>query len=230
MSKKISVIISVYNGENYLSNAIESVLQQDYDDKEIIVIDDGSIDGTQEVIREFGKKVISIYQKNRGLGAGRNAGVKASSGDYIAFLDHDDVWAPGKLSKQMDIMLSSHNDPLVFSQVKQFICPSLSEAERIRLIVNQSVLPGYIAGTLLISKERFAQVGYFIEENQVGEFIEWYLRALEKNVPIVLLNELGLYRRVHNSNMGRQQDLYKRSDYLKILKASLDRRRTIINY
>jgi glycosyltransferase involved in cell wall biosynthesis len=226
---KISVIISVYNGENYLRHAIESVLDQDYDNKEIIVLDDGSTDRTSEIAQQFGEQVIYIYQANKGLGAGRNTGLKASSGNYIAFLDHDDVWAPGKLSKQMDIMLSSHNDPLIFSHVQQFICPSLSEHERKRLSVNQTVMPGYIAGTLLISRERFEQVGYFIEEKQVGEFIEWYLRALEQNVPISLLNQIGLYRRVHTSNMGRQQDLYKRTDYLKILKASLDRRRSLTN-
>jgi glycosyltransferase involved in cell wall biosynthesis len=226
---KISVIISVYNGENYLRNAIESALQQDYADKEILVVDDGSTDRTAEIAQQFGEKLIYIYQANKGLGAGRNTGFNASSGNYIAFLDHDDVWEKEKLSRQMNLMLSSHNDPLIFSQVQQFICPSLSEDERKRLSVNQTVMPGYIAGTLLISRERFKQVGYFIEEKQVGEFIEWYLRALEQNVPISLINQVGLYRRVHNSNMGRQQDLYKRTDYLKILKASLDRRRSLIN-
>ena len=226
MDRKISVILPVWNGEKYLAEAIESVLGQDYPDIELIVIDDGSTDNTQKIIERYRNQILSFAQENRGLGASRNLGIARSSGSYLAFLDHDDRWVNRKLSVQMEAMLASDaQDPLIFSHVQQFICPSLSEEEKKRLSVNLSILPAYFAGTLLMSKKRFHQIGPFVEQKQLGEFVEWYLRALELKIPIQMLKDLTLHRRVHAHNMGRQKELYQRTDYLRILKASLDRRR-----
>lgn len=224
MDSRISVIIAVWNGEKYLRKAIESALEQDYPNIEMIVVNDGSTDGTQQVIDAFGSRIRSLHQENRGLGAARNRGIEASTGNYIAFLDHDDYWEKGKLSLQIK-QWRLEQDPLVFSFVKQFICSSLEEEEKRKLSVNEIPMPGYIAGTLLISKKRFYEVGPFIEEKEVGEFIDWFLRAKERQLPIAIIPEITLYRRVHQNNMGRQKELYKQTHYLKILKASLDRRR-----
>ena len=143
MHPKISIIISVYNGENYLAEAIQSALDQDYPNTEIIVMNDGSTDNTSRIIDSFGTRAIGIYQENRGLGAARNAGVSKASGEYLAFLDHDDLWVPHKLSCQLKLIQSSPLDPLVFSMAKQFICTRLSSSERDRLKLTQEVLPGY---------------------------------------------------------------------------------------
>lgn len=226
--KMISVIIPVWNGEKYLRESIESALSQDYPDKEVIVVNDGSTDRTQEVIEQFGGRIRTLTQENKGLGASRNAAIQIATGEYLAFLDHDDRWASSKLTLQMRAMLASEEDPLIFSYTKQFICPTMTEEESQKVIVNQDALPGYIAGTLLISQKRFHQIGRFLEEKkQLGEFIEWYLRALEQKAPILMLDEVTLYRRIHQDNMGRR-DLSRRGDYLKILKSSLDRRRALI--
>lgn len=220
---KVSVIIAVWNGENYLREAIESALAQDYANKEIIAVDDGSTDKTQEILESFGASIRVIHQPNQGLGAARNTGIRAATGTYLSFLDHDDIWERSKLSLQMARI--DETDPLVFSYVKQFICPSLSPEERKRLHVNEEGLPANFAGNLLLSKKRFLEVGPFFEKKTVGEFVDWYARAVEANVPIVTLPEITLYRRVHSHNMGRRRDSYDRSEYLKILKNSLDRRR-----
>jgi glycosyltransferase involved in cell wall biosynthesis len=223
--KKISVIMPIWNGEKYAKEAIASVLNQDYPEKEVIVVDDGSTDQTAALVRQFGSLVKMVTQENKGLGASRNAAMQVATGEYFAFLDHDDIWTPRKLTQQMHALLISRNDPLVFSLVEQFICPTMTDEERKRVFVQPGALPGYIAGTLLLSKSRFEQVGPFLEEKKLlGEFIEWYSRALEAEVPILMLDEVTLYRRIHQDNMGRR-DLSRRGDYLKILKASLDRRR-----
>jgi len=220
---KISVILPVWNGEQYLAEAIDSVLAQDYANKELIVVDDGSTDNTSAIIEKYAPHIRSITQINSGLGASRNSAIRIATGDYFAFLDHDDYWTKDKLSLQMQAL--TKDDPLIFSHVKQFICPTLSKEERNKLLVNESPLPGYIAGTLLISRERFFQIGPFLEERKLlGEFIEWYLRAHELNIPMHMLPQVLLHRRVHKDNMGRR-DLSRRTDYLRILKASLDRRR-----
>lgn len=222
---KISVILSVYNGQNYVREAIDTVLAQDYPNVELVVVNDGSTDHTAQIIEAYADRLLLITQVNKGLGAGRNAGVQASNGDYLSFIDHDDCWESCKLTRQMELIASSSEDPLVFTNVRQFICPTLTEEERLRLRVPGESMPGFIAGTLLLSRSRFNEVGRFFEINQVGEFVDWYLRAQEKRLPIQMMDDVLLYRRIHKTNMGRQAEAYDRQAYLRILKASLVRRR-----
>lgn len=95
----VSIIIITYNDRKYVGEAIESALAQTYKDYEIIVVDDGSSDNTSEVLAEFGDQVTVIYQENRGLSAARNTGIRASKGEYVAFIDADNVWMPAMLEK-----------------------------------------------------------------------------------------------------------------------------------
>lgn len=222
----ISVILSVYNGQNYVKEAIESVLAQDYSNIELVLVNDGSTDNTENILETYSDRTILISQSNKGLGSGRNSGIKASSGHYIAFIDHDDFWEPNKLRAQLEEIVCSAEDPLVFSHVRQFICPTLNEFERSKLRVPDEPMPGFIAGTLLLSRSRFNQVGDFFETNQVGEFVDWYLRAQDKMVPVKMLSDVLLNRRIHKTNMGRQTGAYQRQGYLRVLKAGLVRRRS----
>ena len=97
----VSVILPVYNGQTYLAQALDSALVQDYPNTEFIVVDDGSTDGTAEVLRGFGNRIHVLHQANGGPQRARNAGLAAARGEYIAFLDADDVWLQGKLSAQV---------------------------------------------------------------------------------------------------------------------------------
>jgi glycosyltransferase involved in cell wall biosynthesis len=101
---RVSVIIPTYCRAALLCEAIESVLRQDIDGCEIIVIDDGSTDDTRERVRDFSGRVRYLHQENQGLSTARNTGIAAASGDYIAFLDDDDWWMPGKLALQLQIL------------------------------------------------------------------------------------------------------------------------------
>lgn len=229
MHKVVSVILPVYNGEKYLAEALESVFSQDYPYLEVIVVDDGSTDRTWEVMQRFAGKIKTVRQQNRGLGASRNAAIQICQGEYFAFLDHDDYWEKTKISKQMQILLAEkEKDPLLFTHVKQFFCPTLTKEEKSKIWFDETEQPGYFAGTLLVSRKRFQEIGCFLEEKVLGEFVDWYLRALEKKIPVQVFPETMLYRRVHQQNMGRQKEQYNRTDYLKILKASLARRRQTV--
>ena len=98
---RVSVVIPTYSRAEFVREAIESVLQQDYADVELIVVDDGSRDDTAAVVGAFGPAVRYLWQENRGVSAARNYGVTASTGGLIAFLDSDDLWAPRKVSAQV---------------------------------------------------------------------------------------------------------------------------------
>lgn len=113
---KVSVIIPTYNREEFICETIQSVLDQTYKDFEIIVVDDGSTDNTKKKLEIFGSKIKLIEQKNSERAVARNNGVKNSSGNYIAFLDSDDIWVKDKLEKQVDILDSNKDIILVYGQ------------------------------------------------------------------------------------------------------------------
>jgi Glycosyltransferases involved in cell wall biogenesis len=104
---KVSVIITVYNIAQYLSEAIDSVLKQSFKDFEIIIVDDGSIDDTREVVNKYLERDLRInyiYQENKGPGAARNTGIKAAKGQYVAFLDGDDVLTQESLAERIALL------------------------------------------------------------------------------------------------------------------------------
>jgi len=117
MAHKVSVIIPTYNRGHYIAQAIDSVFSQSFHDYEIIVIDDGSTDNTQEVLKKFEGKITSIHQENQGISKTRNRAIEASHGEYIAFLDSDDYWAPEKLEIQVEILDSHPKVGIVYSRM-----------------------------------------------------------------------------------------------------------------
>ncbi len=98
---KVSVIIPTYNREKFVAKAIESVLNQTFNDIEVIVVDDGSTDGTRWTLERYKDKIHYVYQENAGVSAARNTGIEAAKGEWLAFLDSDDEWTPEYLAKQI---------------------------------------------------------------------------------------------------------------------------------
>jgi glycosyltransferase involved in cell wall biosynthesis len=116
---KVSVIIPTYNRASLLRHAIESVLGQTYDDYELIIVDDGSTDNTAEVVaRNSSDKIIYVHQQNRGRSAARNHGIRIATGEYIAFLDSDDMFLSAKLESQVKVLDDNPAIGLVYSHAK----------------------------------------------------------------------------------------------------------------
>ncbi len=229
MTKKndISAIIPVFNCERYLAEAIDSVLSQSYAAGEVIVIDDGSTDNSAAAAKRFGPAVKYFYQENAGLGAARNRGVSAASGEYLAFLDSDDLWEKEKLLLQISAFEKDPELDCVFGRVRQFHCPTLNEAEKRRWAYSAEFLDGYIAGTMMIKKGSFLKYGAFSDALILGEFLDWYFRAKDGGLQERMIPEVVMNRRLHGKNMViRERD--SRSDYLKVIKAALDRRRSAV--
>ncbi len=220
----VSVVIPVYNGERYLAEAIESVLGQLYRPLELLVVDDGSSDGSAEVAGRYDTCVRLIRAPHEGLAAARNRGAEAAEGFYLAFLDADDLWTPGKLPLQVARLQSDAALDAAFGAVEHFYSPELDQAARGAIACPVGAMPGYHAGAMLIRREAFRRVGPFQTCWQVGEFIDWYLRAQEAGLVSVMLPEVVMRRRLHATNLGLRARA-ARVDYARILKAALDRRR-----
>jgi glycosyltransferase involved in cell wall biosynthesis len=107
MAVKVSIIIPVYNAELTIARAINSVLNQGFDSREVIAVDDGSTDRSFSILQTYGEEIRILRQANRGAAAARNTGAKAAAGEYLAFLDADDAWLPGKLQVCVDAMDAS---------------------------------------------------------------------------------------------------------------------------
>ncbi len=221
----ISVMIGVYNAERYLAEAIDSVFAQSYRPLELIVVDDGSEDGSGEVARRYGAALTYARQENAGNGSARNHAVRLASGELLAFLDADDRFVPGKLEHQFAALQADPTLDMVFGHVREFVSPELTEVQRatVRPPAPQP-LPWPAPNLMLIRRESFARVGPFSESVKVGVTVDWYARAAEAGLRSAMLPEVVLERRLHLTNNGlRERD--SRQQYLHVLKAALDRRR-----
>lgn len=218
----VSVIIPVYNGEPFLGEALESVLGQTYRPIEAIVIDDGSTDGSEEVVRRFAS-VRYIYQPHQGAGSARNHGLKLAQGAFVAFLDADDVWLTEKLTLQIAAFTADPQLDLVFGHVQQFRSAKSDSTPESHEEVGPA-MPGLIPTTMLAKCEAFSRVGLFELKWRIGEFIDWYSRAVEQELKAKMLPNVVAFRRLHGSNLSLQEKEH-RSEYVHILKQALDRRR-----
>jgi len=118
--KTVSVIIPTYNYGRFIAEAIDSVLAQTYPLLEIIVVDDGSTDDTPRIAAAYGDRIRYIRQQNAGVGAARNAGIAAARGEYVAFLDSDDIWLPEKIAKQLALFEADPELGLVHCGIEKF--------------------------------------------------------------------------------------------------------------
>ena len=218
---EISVVIPAHNAERYIGEAVESALMQVPRPMETIVVDDGSTDGTAAALARFSTQIIYVRQDRRGAAAARNEGVRLSRGEFIAFLDADDVWLPGKLASQVRAFELDPSLDLVFAHVRQFLSPELAAGEYAR---DSAPVPGRLSGAMLIRASSFLKVGEFSTQFAAGEFIDWYNRAREAGLKEAMLPEVFYRRRIHRSNQGLL-DPSGRQDYLKVIKQALDRRR-----
>ena len=223
---QITVIIPVYNGAQYLTEAIESVIAQTYAADEVIIIDDGSTDGSADIVKRFSPTVHYHWQPNGGAGAARNRGVSLAHGAFLAFLDADDLWLRDKLARQVAALESDRSLDMVFGQVQQFYSPELDEATRRGIRIPVETSAGAIPSAMLVKREAFLRVGPFRTDVQLGEFIDWHSRAMEGGLKSISLPEVVTKRRIHLTNLGtRQRD--SRGDYLRVLKSAIDRRKNL---
>jgi len=224
MDNLVSVVIPTHNGQRYLAATLDSVLAQQHRPLEIVVVNDGSTDCTAQIVRGYAPEVRLIEQEQRGHPAARNVGIRAAAGEFLGFLDHDDLWSPDKLERQMACFERNPALDLVFGHILNFFTPEMPPEERKRLAVPLHPLPGLLQGAMLARRRSFDRVGVFSEERQTGDFLDWYGRALLAQMNVEMLPETVVYRRIHANNYQRM-DKHRVSEYLHAVKDLLERRR-----
>ncbi|OPY79208.1 MAG: putative glycosyltransferase EpsJ [Syntrophorhabdus sp. PtaU1.Bin153] len=187
----VSVVITTFNRRSFLREAVLSVLAQDYRDKEIIVVDDGSMDNSYEEVR--GLNVRYIWQRNGGISSARNTGIAVSKGDYLAFLDVDDLWKKRKLSEQMGRMTEgaspvSYTDEIWIRNGKW-----LNQRQRHKKYsgyIFEQCLPLCIISpsSVVVKREIFDDVGLFDESLPVCEDYDMWLRIASK-YPVLFVDK-----------------------------------------
>ena len=219
----ISVIIPCYNAEAYLAEAIGSALRQGAGPLEVIVIDDGSTDGSGCVAQRSAAPLRYQRQARAGIGAARNRGAELAGGRYIAFLDADDVWPDASLGLRLDAMRASPGTACVFGAVEEFVSPELGGEARAAL-PTAPAQPARLAGSMLIEREAFARVGLFDPGLVVGETLDWVARAEDAGIVMQTVDAVVLRRRIHRDNTVTREKA-RQSDYLRVLRGALARRR-----
>ncbi len=218
----VSVILPVHNGARYVAEAIQSVLDQEYQPLECIVVDDGSTDASADIVARY--PVQYIRQVQRGPGAARNAGVQASRGALLAFLDQDDQWAPDKLSAQVDALRSNPGTGYVTTLQESRLEEGIGRPSWIteaQLRDNSGLFPGM----LLATRKTFEKVGPFREELRASSDADWFFRANDLAIPHVRIMKPLLIRRIHEGNQSRDVGTTHR-ELLRIARESIARKST----
>jgi len=220
MNPRVSVIIPTYNYGHYLSEAINSVLSQTLPIDEIIVVDDGSTDNTEEIVGTFGDKVIYVRKGNAGLSAARNTGIERSTGDLVAFLDADDIWYPEKTEKQVALFEVDESIGMVYSCVREFEsdtgetvttwCEGKEGWMADDLLRFEGAAVSAIGSTGLVKREVFETIGNFDTNLKHSEDWDFSYR-LARKYKLGLVREVLVDYRNHGQNMHMNVSLMERS-------------------
>jgi len=214
----VSIIIPVYNGASYLSEAIDSALSQTYGNCEVIVINDGSKDNTEEIALSYGNKIRYFAKENGGVSTALNLGIENMLGEYFSWLSHDDIYYPNKIEKQInalrecgDMTLISWGDFDLFDEnTKRIHKMRFSEMDNEALLMDSifPLLKSYIGGcSLLIHRLQFKRVGMFKPELRYTQDYELWFRML-RGQKTIYINE-PLYKLRTHSEQGTKLEMSK---------------------
>lgn len=212
----VSVIIHTYNNEKFIGETIESVLNQTYDDYEIIVVDDGSVDGTRDALLPYMQKIRYHYKENGGIASAKNACISLSKAVFIAFLDHDDLWVPDKLRIQMECFNKNPQIGLVYAKYTSF-----RDGKELRTkpekgysgwIFKKLLAKSFIqTSTVVVKRECLNAVGPYDESFALGDEYDMFLRISEKFQCGFVDKGLTRYR-IHDTNASENNFLFDKDN------------------
>jgi len=221
----VSIVMPVYNGAAFIAEGIGSILAQAHRPLEIIVVDDGSTDDSAAIVKSFGEPVRCHCQVNGGPPVARNSGLDLARGEIIGFLDADDLFAHDKLALQLR-RLAAHPDCDVVLGRNQYqqLVPDQGAKPRFQKMQMEGDHLALQLGCALFRRSVFDRVGRFDETNRICDDWDWFMRAREQGVGLLLHRDVVLHQRLHEANITRQRTIAA-SCQLLMFKRSLDRRR-----
>ena len=215
---EVSVIVPMRDAARFIDDALDSIVgQRDIapGTLEVIVVDNGSTDDSvARVERRRDRRVRLLSEPQRGAAAARNLGIAGASGRYLAFLDADDRWRPAKLAPQITALERDAGADLVFGH---FVTIDHSGRP-----LGDAPAPAFSLGTLLARRDSFSRVGPLTTRFEVGEFIDWFTRAEDAGLRHLMLADVMLERRVHQTNTTAHRAA--RADYARVVRLAVRRR------
>ena len=213
----VSVIIAVHDGEQTLAAAIESLLGQDYSPFEVIVVDDGSVDGTPEIVQSF-ERVRYLRQENAGAAAARNTALSLANGTFVANFDSDDLLPPTRLSVQANHLVEHPEVGCVFGRQEWLNAPPWLARDKVYGDVD-----GIPLSSAMFRRDVLLELGGYDTSFVVGEDTDVLIRMRERGIEYAVLPEIVLYRRYHEGSLTTTRNAQEQ--LLRSLRAKLDRQR-----
>ena len=222
----VSVVVPVYNRERFLDECLESVFAQEHRPIEVIVVDDGSTDSSVERAEAWGDRVRLIRRSNGGPSAARNTGIDAARGDFIAFIDSDDLWLPGLLTKQLGVFAEAPQTDICVARAQNFWMPELADEEaRYRDHPMSKPFGGYVGQACMVRREVFERFSRWDEKQLHGETMVWFQACIDAGAVFHEIPEVFVRRRFHTSNLTRVEVTDARDGLFAYLKMRVDRRK-----
>jgi len=220
---KLSVIIPCFNAGQYLVQAVASVREQQASfslTTEIIVIDDGSTDGCVEHLQGSDLKI--LHQDHQGASAARNYGMKEATGDYLLFLDADDVLVNDAIELLYQKLMQKENTAVALGMAEEFISEEIDAKTAAELPKKEVPFGAFLSGCCFGKKEELLKVGFFDTSlNQAGETVDYLARLRNSGLSVVQLDKVTVRRRIHLTNSGRVLMQGQMQDYATIIRRRL---------
>lgn len=220
----VSVVVPAFNSAEFIAGTLTSVYEQTYKNMQVIVVDDGSTDETAKLVGAT--DATCIYQQNAGAPAARNRGLQECRGEYIAFLDSDDVWLPTKIERQLVFLQNNRADGFVVCRMRAVLAPGMVWPPSLRSAHYDTQPPAYLPSGMLVRREVFGQIGNFDEAIPTGDDSDWLFRAKDAGIEHGVLQEVLLEKTIRPGSISSDVE-ETQSSLLMQIRQSVARKRAL---
>ncbi len=200
-----------YNSERFIGEALSSLYREDYSPLEIIVVDDGSTDGTENIVKGF-KEVLYFYQDHSGVSAARNTAIALSKGEFIAFLDSDDIWIPGWMDEAVSYFRTDPGIDYLMGRHESFFEEDFVIPAEIKQVWTDDDIKPHATGVIIARRTCFERIGNFSLSLRISEDVEWLVRASDHGLALKRVSFIMMKKRMHGWNLS----ITDRSDHKEI--------------
>ena len=228
MKIRTSIIMPVKNGENFIKETLLNLLENITQEDEIIIIDDGSTDKTVKIVNNFlntSKALVFLIKGSNLLPSGaRNKGLEIARGEYISFIDHDDLWPKNRLNDHISLLKNSNSAGVIQGRVKYFSSVP-SKLDIFDYLDQDKTAFFFQLGSFTFKSDILKKIGVFNPELKFGEDVDLYLRLLDNEIKIIKDEKIALMYRIHDTNMTNHYAENDNRVLLKILASSIKRKK-----